>query len=139
MAGVKTAFDLSSRLCAGEEVSARLRIHGGPQTASTEKFNELGQLIAAHGYVVFKPNYRGSDNLGNAFQMAIVNDTGDRACPGCYGWTGGCAKARLRGHKPDRRQRLVLWRLHDRLVDRALSSVANGRRRRGPHGLVGGL
>ena len=54
-----------------------LFIHGGPEWASTEAFNEWGQLIAAHGYVVFRPNYRGSDNLGNAYQMAIVNDTGD--------------------------------------------------------------
>jgi dipeptidyl aminopeptidase/acylaminoacyl peptidase len=44
--------------------------------ASTETFDELGHLIAARGYVVFRPNYRGSDNLGNAYQMAIVNDTG---------------------------------------------------------------
>ena len=54
-----------------------LAIHGGPESASTETFDVLGQLIAAHGYVVFRPNYRGSDNLGNAYQMAIVNDTGD--------------------------------------------------------------
>ena len=26
---------------------------------------------------MFRPNYRGSDNLGNAYQMAIVNDAGD--------------------------------------------------------------
>jgi dipeptidyl aminopeptidase/acylaminoacyl peptidase len=33
--------------------------------------------MAAHGYVVFSPNYRGSDNLGNAYQRAIWNDAGD--------------------------------------------------------------
>jgi len=27
--------------------------------------------------VVFSPNYRGSDNLGNAYQRAIWNDAGD--------------------------------------------------------------
>jgi len=27
--------------------------------------------------VVFEPNYRGSDNLGNAYQRAIVNDAGE--------------------------------------------------------------
>jgi dipeptidyl aminopeptidase/acylaminoacyl peptidase len=53
-----------------------LVIHGGPQAASTESFSQLGQLIAARGYVVFQPNYRGSDNLGNAYQRAIVNDSG---------------------------------------------------------------
>jgi dipeptidyl aminopeptidase/acylaminoacyl peptidase len=44
--------------------------------ASTEVFSTLGQLIAAHDYVVFQPNYRGSDNLGNADQRAIVQDLG---------------------------------------------------------------
>jgi dipeptidyl aminopeptidase/acylaminoacyl peptidase len=32
------------------------------------------ELIAAHGYVVFAPNYRGSDNSGNAYQSAVFND-----------------------------------------------------------------
>ncbi len=52
-------------------------IHGGPQSASSESFNTLAQLLTARGYVVFQPNYRGSDNLGNAFQHAIFNDAGD--------------------------------------------------------------
>jgi len=29
------------------------------------------------GYVCSPPNYRGSDNLGNAYQRAIWNDAGD--------------------------------------------------------------
>lgn len=54
-----------------------LIIHGGPQAASTTAFSLLPQLMASHGYVVFSPNYRGSDNLGNAYQRAIWNDAGD--------------------------------------------------------------
>ena len=54
-----------------------LVIHGGPQSANTVAFNSIAQLLAAHDYVVFSPNYRGSDNRGNAFQHAIVNDLGD--------------------------------------------------------------
>jgi dipeptidyl aminopeptidase/acylaminoacyl peptidase len=61
----------------GKKYPLVLLIHGGPQWASTEAFNEWGQLIAAHGYPVFRPNYRGSDNLGNAYETAIVNDAGD--------------------------------------------------------------
>ena len=53
-----------------------LLIHGGPQSASVERFDTWGQLIAARGYVVFEPNYRGSDNLGNAYQRAIFKDQG---------------------------------------------------------------
>jgi dipeptidyl aminopeptidase/acylaminoacyl peptidase len=54
-----------------------LLIHGGPASASTERFSLWPQLIAARGYVVFEPNYRGSDNLGNAYQRAIFKDQGD--------------------------------------------------------------
>ncbi len=54
-----------------------LIIHGGPQAATTTQFSFLPQLMVTHGYVVFSPNYRGSDNLGNAYQRAIMNDAGD--------------------------------------------------------------
>jgi dipeptidyl aminopeptidase/acylaminoacyl peptidase len=54
-----------------------LVIHGGPTASSITAFSFLPQLLAAHGYVVFSPNYRGSDNLGNAYQRAIWNDAGD--------------------------------------------------------------
>jgi dipeptidyl aminopeptidase/acylaminoacyl peptidase len=55
--------------------------HGGPTAATTRGFSLLPQflarLLAAHGYVVFAINYRGSDNLGNAYQRAIYNDAGE--------------------------------------------------------------
>jgi dipeptidyl aminopeptidase/acylaminoacyl peptidase len=54
-----------------------LYVHGGPTSASTTAFSSLPHLIAARGYVVFEPNYRGSDNLGNTYQRAIYNDAGD--------------------------------------------------------------
>jgi dipeptidyl aminopeptidase/acylaminoacyl peptidase len=53
-----------------------LMMHGGPSNASRVAFYGLGQAVAARGYVVFQPNYRGSDNLGYAFQRAIRNDAG---------------------------------------------------------------
>lgn len=34
----------------------------------------MAELIAARGYVVFAPNFRGSDNTGNAYQSAVFND-----------------------------------------------------------------
>jgi len=61
----------------GKKYPLVLLIHGGPQAASTETFNLSGQLFAAHGYLVFQPNYRGSDNLGNTYQRAIFNDAGE--------------------------------------------------------------
>ncbi len=53
-----------------------LYIHGGPTGSSNESFSELAQLLAARGFVVLQPNYRGSDNLGNAFQRGIVTGAG---------------------------------------------------------------
>jgi dipeptidyl aminopeptidase/acylaminoacyl peptidase len=53
-----------------------LIIHGGPTASTTTQFDFLSQLMASHGYVVFSPNYRGSDNLGNTYQRAIWNDAG---------------------------------------------------------------
>jgi len=51
-----------------------LSIHGGPTGATTTSFDVLAQLMAAHGYIVFQPNYRGSDDLGNAYQRAVYRD-----------------------------------------------------------------
>ncbi len=53
-----------------------LYVHGGPRSASKEVFSPRAQLLAAQGWVIFEPNYRGSDNLGNAFQSAIWGDSG---------------------------------------------------------------
>jgi dipeptidyl aminopeptidase/acylaminoacyl peptidase len=53
-----------------------LYVHGGPRSASKESFSSRAQLLAAQGWIVFEPNYRGSDNLGNDFQAAIWNDAG---------------------------------------------------------------
>jgi dipeptidyl aminopeptidase/acylaminoacyl peptidase len=53
-----------------------LMIHGGPRGASMLGFNARAQWFASHGWVIFEPNYRGSSNLGNAFQAAIWNDAG---------------------------------------------------------------
>ena len=56
-----------------------LLIHGGPGLSSTRDFVyeqwPLAQMIASRGYVVLQPNYRGSDNLGNAYMTAIVGNT----------------------------------------------------------------
>lgn len=53
-----------------------LVIHGGPRAASLLTFDTRAQILAAKGFLVFSPNYRGSDNLGGKFQGAINNDAG---------------------------------------------------------------
>jgi dipeptidyl aminopeptidase/acylaminoacyl peptidase len=54
-----------------------LIIHGGPRAATTTQYSFLPQFLAAQDCVVFEPNYRGSENLGNAYTHAIWNDAGD--------------------------------------------------------------
>jgi dipeptidyl aminopeptidase/acylaminoacyl peptidase len=100
-----------------------LKIHGGPMSGSTKRFDELSRLLAARGFVVFEPNYRGSDNLGADFQAAVIHDAGagpgrdvmagteavikhvsvDESRIGVSGWSyGGYMTAWLIGCYPDK-------------------------------------
>jgi dipeptidyl aminopeptidase/acylaminoacyl peptidase len=49
-----------------------LYIHGGPTSASTVDYSSIPQILATHGWYVFEPNYRGSDNLGLTFARTTV-------------------------------------------------------------------
>ncbi|MES2748300.1 MAG: S9 family peptidase [Bacteroidota bacterium] len=60
----------------GKKYPLVLIIHGGPNAASVEQFSRLAQVFANEGYFVFEPNYRGSDNLGSEYKLAIVEDAG---------------------------------------------------------------
>ena len=53
-----------------------LVIHGGPNSASRDRFNLFSQALAARGWIVFEPNYRGGDNADNAFYASIYQDAG---------------------------------------------------------------
>jgi len=53
-----------------------LTIHGGPNSASRERFGLMPQVLAGHGWIVFEPNYRGSDNMDGAFFASIYQDAG---------------------------------------------------------------
>lgn len=66
---------------AGKKYPLVLQIHGGPIESSLASWRDtdwpgLPNYLAAHGYLVFSPNYRGSDGYGNAYQLAIFNDAG---------------------------------------------------------------
>jgi dipeptidyl aminopeptidase/acylaminoacyl peptidase len=53
-----------------------LHVHGGPRASSGTGFSFPPQILAAQNWIVFMPNYRGSDNLGNRVTRAIVMDAG---------------------------------------------------------------
>jgi dipeptidyl aminopeptidase/acylaminoacyl peptidase len=60
----------------GKKYPMVLYIHGGPAAASLDTFSISAQIFAAQGWLVFEPNYRGSNNEGNAFMTAITKDAG---------------------------------------------------------------
>ncbi|TDI47944.1 MAG: S9 family peptidase [Acidobacteria bacterium] len=62
---------------AGRRYPLVLSIHGGPMGASVEAFSTFNQIMAARGWLVFSPNYRGSSTQGKAFQSAVINDAGE--------------------------------------------------------------
>lgn len=62
---------------AGRTYPLVLLIHGGPTSTSTETFSTRAQLMAARGWLVLQPNYRGSPNRGETYQRAIYVDTVD--------------------------------------------------------------
>jgi dipeptidyl aminopeptidase/acylaminoacyl peptidase len=106
----------------GKKYPLVLVIHGGPASASVASFSVLAQLFAGRGYFVFEPNYRGSNNLGSAYKLAINKDAGagpgrdvmaglaqlkrsgliDTSRIGVSGWSyGGYMTAWLTGHYPN--------------------------------------
>ncbi len=60
----------------GKKYPLVLIVHGGPNAASIENFAPRSQLFANKGYFVFEPNYRGRDNLGSKYKLAIAQDAG---------------------------------------------------------------
>jgi dipeptidyl aminopeptidase/acylaminoacyl peptidase len=53
-----------------------LNPHGGPTGASLLSFNPTEQIMAANGYMVLQPNFRGSTGRGEKFEAANQNDWG---------------------------------------------------------------
>jgi len=60
----------------GTKAPLVLYIHGGPNSSSKLQFSLMPQVLASKGYMVFEPNYRGSDNLDGAFYASIYRDAG---------------------------------------------------------------
>jgi dipeptidyl aminopeptidase/acylaminoacyl peptidase len=90
----------------GKKYPLAVVLHGGPNAASSEVFSGLNQLLATKGFLVFNPNYRGSDNLGNAYAKAIVNDAGEG--PG-EDVMAGVAALRARGIVDEKRMVVSGW------------------------------
>jgi dipeptidyl aminopeptidase/acylaminoacyl peptidase len=108
-----------------------LRPHGGPRSHSTVDFDPQAAWFAARGYLVLKPNFRGSTGYGDAFTRANVADWGDGPLGDVL---SGADDLIARGHR--RRGAPLLVRLELQWVSRELGdgahrSPARGGERRG--------
>jgi dipeptidyl aminopeptidase/acylaminoacyl peptidase len=83
-----------------------LKIHGGPTSASVRGFDDLAQLMAAHGWLVLEPNYRGSLNLGLKYLRSVLYDPD--AGPG-KDIMAAVNAVRARGFVDDRRIAVSGW------------------------------
>ncbi len=61
---------------AGAKLPFLLNPHGGPTGASINNFNGTVQVLAANGFAVLQPNFRGSTGKGLAFAQANKNTWG---------------------------------------------------------------
>jgi dipeptidyl aminopeptidase/acylaminoacyl peptidase len=61
---------------AGKKVPFLLNPHGGPTGASLNNFSGTVQVLAANGFAVLQPNFRGSTGKGLAFAQANKNTWG---------------------------------------------------------------
>jgi len=52
-------------------------VHGGPVGQDGYDFDTTSQILAAQGYLVINPNYRGSSGRGHEFSRAIYADWGN--------------------------------------------------------------
>ena len=59
---------------AGKKYPLMVIIHGGPASADVVTFHNNAQVYAGAGWVVLRPNYRGSTNYGEAHRTDIVGD-----------------------------------------------------------------
>lgn len=62
----------------GKKYPALVEVHGGPTWQWFRGFDPFAQYLADHGYVVIKPNVRGSTGYGVEFRDAALRD-----------WAGG--------------------------------------------------
>ena len=85
---------------AGKKVPLLLNPHGGPTGASLNTFNGTAQVLAANGFAVLQPNFRGSTGKGLAFAQANKNTWGKGDYEDCM--TGVDAVIRSGVADPDR-------------------------------------
>ncbi|MBD3189064.1 MAG: prolyl oligopeptidase family serine peptidase [Candidatus Heimdallarchaeota archaeon] len=72
----------------GKKYPAVVQVHGGPTGQYFQNFDMFGQVFAHNGFVILKPNIRGSTGYGKEFMEMNLMD-----------WGGGDAKDVIHGKK----------------------------------------
>jgi dipeptidyl aminopeptidase/acylaminoacyl peptidase len=123
-------------------------IHGGPYDSSLLGFDVRSQWLTSHGWIVFEPNYRGSNNLPPAstsapvglrregpakdvisgVELLIARGIADRSKVAVSGWSYGAAvTTALIEQYPDRWRAAVIGAAPvDGMQQYALSSIGAG-------------
>lgn len=121
--------------------------HGGPDSLTTESFDERARFFAGHGFAVLRPNYRGSIGYGRDFYVANRGKLGrieygdieagvdalvkggradpERLVYGGWSW-GGTLAAYTIGHTDRYRAAVAGAAIVDFVSEYALSSISHG-------------
>jgi len=60
----------------GEKLPVLVEIHGGPTGQYYRNFSMFDQILVNNGFIIFKPNFRGSTGYGRKFQDMNIEDIG---------------------------------------------------------------
>ena len=71
---VHGVFRVPAGAAAGARLPMIVRPHGGPAGQDALQFDFEKELLAAQGWAVLAPNYRGSSGRGGAYTVAIAGD-----------------------------------------------------------------
>jgi len=78
---------------AGRKQPMIVRVHGGPAGQDAFQFDFEKELLAARGWAVLAPNYRGSSGRGAAYTIAIAGDWCNKEVSDIHGMVDALVKS----------------------------------------------
>jgi dipeptidyl aminopeptidase/acylaminoacyl peptidase len=78
---------------AGSKLPMIVRIHGGPAGQDAFQFDFEKEVLAARGWAVLAPNYRGSSGRGAAYTVAIAGDWCNKEVRDIHGMVDALVKS----------------------------------------------
>ena len=78
---------------AGRKLPMIVRVHGGPAGQDALAFDFEKELLAARGWAVLAPNYRGSSGRGAAYTVAIAGDWCNKEIRDIHGMVDALVKS----------------------------------------------